>query len=226
MLKNKPDLKPLQDSNWLQTRSAGFRTALMACAVHRRYEAGEALYNHGDPADGIHGVLDGGVRLTTPADDGQEYVLHQEGRGFWVGDLALFANAHRLVGVVATKHTEALFFPSAMLDRMVQQNPEYLRDFYVLSHENMQKALRIIANLGVTGTEKRLILRLLHLEEVAADADGWLQVSQEELAAMIAVSPPTLHRTLQRLIKQGLIAGGYGRLKLQDRPALIALCQS
>ena len=95
MLKNKPDLKPLQDSNWLQTRSAGFRTALMACAVHRRYEAGEALYNHGDPADGIHGVLDGGVRLTTPADDGQEYVLHQEGRGFWVGDLALFANAQK-----------------------------------------------------------------------------------------------------------------------------------
>ncbi|MEX0307660.1 MAG: Crp/Fnr family transcriptional regulator [Ruegeria sp.] len=198
----------------------------MRRAVRRHYGADEALYLQGDVANGIHAVLDGSVKITVPADDGQEFVIHQEGRGFWIGDLALFATAHRLVSVVTTRPTETLFFPASQLERMVRETPDFIRDFYALTHDNMQKALRIIANLAVTGTEKRLVLRLLHLDEVASDADGWIPVSQEELAAMIAVSPPTLHRALHRLVGLGLIEGGYGRLRLKDRSALISSCQS
>ncbi len=198
----------------------------MRSAVRRTYGADEALFVQGDPANGIHAVLDGSVKITVPADDGQEFVIHQEGRGFWVGDLALFATAHRLISVVATRPTETLFFPAPRLERLVQDSPDFVRDFYALSHENMQKALRIVANLAVTGTEKRLVLRLLHLDEVTSDAEGWIPVSQEELAAMIAVSAPTLHRALHRLIELDLIEGGYGRLRLKDRRALVASCQS
>ncbi len=198
----------------------------MRSAVRRTYGADEALFVQGDPANGIHAVLDGSVKITVPADDGQEFVIHQEGRGFWIGDLALFATAHRLISVVATRPTETLFFPASRLERLVQDSPDFVRDFYALSHENMQKALRIVANLAVTGTEKRLVLRLLHLDEVTSDAEGWIPVSQEELAAMIAVSAPTLHRALHRLIELDLIEGGYGRLRLKDRRALVASCQS
>ncbi len=198
----------------------------MRSAVRRTYGADEALFVQGDPANGIHAVLDGSVKITVPADDGQEFVIHQEGRGFWIGDLALFATAHRLISVVATRPTETLFLPAPRLERLVQDSPDFVRDFYALSHENMQKALRIVANLAVTGTEKRLVLRLLHLDEVTSDAEGWIPVSQEELAAMIAVSAPTLHRALHRLIELDLIEGGYGRLRLKDRRALVASCQS
>jgi DNA-binding MarR family transcriptional regulator len=90
----------------------------------------------------------------------------------------------------------------------------------------MKTSLRIMANLAVTGTEKRLVLRLLHLDEGAAKADGWIIVSQEELAAMGAVSQPTLHRNLHRLVDLGLVELGYGRLRLIDRSKLIANCQS
>lgn len=220
------DLDALQESSWFKTRSPAFQDALMRSAVRRTYGADEALFVQGDPANGIHAVLDGSVKITVPADDGQEFVIHQEGRGFWIGDLALFATAHRLISVVATRPTETLFFPAPRLERLVQDSPDFVRDFYALSHENMQKALRIVANLAVTGTEKRLVLRLLHLDEVTSDAEGWIPVSQEELAAMIAVSAPTLHRALHRLIELDLIEGGYGRLRLKDRRALVASCQS
>ncbi len=220
------DLDALQESSWFKTRSPAFQDALLRSAVRRTYGADEALFVQGDPANGIHAVLDGSVKITVPADDGQEFVIHQEGRGFWIGDLALFATAHRLISVVATRPTETLFFPAPRLERLVQDSPDFVRDFYALSHENMQKALRIVANLAVTGTEKRLVLRLLHLDEVTSDAEGWIPVSQEELAAMIAVSAPTLHRALHRLIELDLIEGGYGRLRLKDRRALVASCQS
>ncbi|KIC42804.1 cAMP-binding protein [Ruegeria sp. ANG-R] len=226
MSKNEADLKILRDNAWFGARSAAFQKALKDCAARRSYGEDEALYLQGDAPNGLHVVLDGGVKITVPADDGQEFVIHQEGRGFWIGDLALFATTQRLVSVVAIRPTSTLFFPASRLERMVQDTPEFLRDFYALTHENMQKTLRIVANLAVTGTEKRLILRLLHLDEVASDDTGWIPVSQEELAAMIAVSPPTLHRALHRLVGLDLIEGGYGRLRLKDRRALISNCQS
>lgn len=219
-------LKQLQNTGWFQERPAAFQADLAACGIAKSVDAGETLYHFGDPANGIYAILSGGVQITAPADDGQEFVLHREGAGFWIGDLALFAGALRLVSVITTQATQAVFFPNTRIMRMVQNNPEYIRDFYALTHDNMQTALRIMANLAVTGTEKRLVLRLLHLDEGTAKNEDWIVVSQDELAAMIAVSQPTLHRNLHRLVDLGLIELGYGRVKLLDRRALIASCQT
>ncbi|MEX0278731.1 MAG: Crp/Fnr family transcriptional regulator [Ruegeria sp.] len=226
MFDNPGDKQLLLGSAWLSARDARFQEDLLECGVKKNFETGEALYHFGDPANGVYGVLDGAVQITAPADDGQEFVVHRQGGGFWIGDLALFADALRLVSVVATQDTRTLFLSSARVDRLIRDNPEYVRDFYALSHENMQTALRIMANLAVTGTEKRLVLRLLHLDEGSSKSDGWIIVSQDELAEMVAVSPPTLHRTLHRLVDMDLIELGYGRVRLKDRRKLIASCQS
>ena len=220
------NMKILGETGWYGERSAAFQNDLMGCAIAKTFEACETLYHHGDAANGIYSILSGGVQITAPADDGQEFVLHREGAGFWIGDLALFANAKRLVSVVTTQETQALFFPNARISRLVQDKPEYIRDFYALTHDNMQTALRIMANLAVTGTEKRLVLRLLHLDEGTSKSGEWIVVSQDELAEMIAVSQPTLHRCLRRLAKLDLIELGYGRVRLLNRRALIASCQT
>lgn len=220
------NMKLLQGGGWFSKRSAAFQRDLLECGVPKTYDAWETLYHHGDPSNGVFAVLSGGVQITAPADDGQEFVLHREGAGFWVGDLALFADEPRLVSVVTTQETHALYFPNGRVTKLVQSKPDYIRDFYALTHENMQTALRIMANLAVTGSEKRLVLRLLHLDEGTSKCDGWIVVSQEELAEMIAVSQPTLHRSLHRLADLDLIELGYGRVRLKNRQALIANCQT
>ncbi len=220
------NLKALRKGGWFSSRSAAFQRDLLECGIAKCYDACEALYHHGDAVNGIFAVLSGGVQITVPADDGQEFVIHREGAGFWVGDLALFADTPRLVSVLTTQKTRSLFFPNTRIAKLVQESPHYIRDFYALTQENMQTALRIMANLVVTGTEKRLALRLLHLDEGTSKSDGWIDVSQEELAEMIAVSQPTLHRSLHRLADMGLVEVGYGRVLLKDRRALIANCQN
>ncbi|MFY2826689.1 Crp/Fnr family transcriptional regulator [Ruegeria sp. MALMAid1280] len=220
------NMKLLQETGWFSKRSDAFQRDLLACGAAKTYEPWEALYHHGDPANGIFAVVSGGVQITAPADDGQEFVIHREGAGFWIGDLALFADTPRLISVVTTQETQALFFPHSRIAKLVQANPAYIHEFYALTQENMQTALRIMANLAVTGSEKRLVLRLLHLDEGASKSDGWIVVSQDELAEMIAVSQPTLHRSLHRLADLDLIELGYGRVRLKDRQALIASCQT
>lgn len=218
--------KLFQEGRWFSRRSERFQRDLLECGIPKTFDAWETLYHYGDPANGIFAVLNGGVQITAPADDGQEFVLHREGAGFWIGDLALFADAPRLVSIVTTQETDTLFFPNSRVAQIVKANPHYVREFYALTQENMQTALRIMANLAVTGSEKRLVLRLLHLDEGSSKQGDWIVVSQEELAGMIAVSQPTLHRSLHRLADLGLIELGYGRVRLKDKQALIANCQT
>ncbi|MEY8838219.1 helix-turn-helix domain-containing protein, partial [Cribrihabitans sp. XS_ASV171] len=77
-----------------------------------------------------------------------------------------------------------------------------------------------------SSADRRLILRLLMFEERINPADGWLEIGQEDLAAMVAVSVPTLQRKLRSLSEAGLIEQGYGRVRILDRARLLDSCQS
>ena len=109
---------------------------------------------------------------------------------------------------------------------LVRKTPEFYKDFYALTHNNMKTALRIMANLAVQRADQRLALRLLHLAETAHDHEGWIKASQEEISSMIAASLPTLQRILRRFSDNGYVEIGYGRIRVKDRKALLALCQS
>jgi DNA-binding transcriptional regulator LsrR (DeoR family) len=56
--------------------------------------------------------------------------------------------------------------------------------------------------------------------DARGDAEGWISLSQFELAEMLAVSQPTIQRCLQRLASRGLVRLGYSRVQVADRGAL------
>ena len=220
------DLDLLNTVGWLSKRGPAFQAAVLKHAMLRHYEEGEALYLYGDAAEGLFAVLEGSVKMTVPADDGQEFVAHREGVGFWIGDLAMLSDQTRLISVLATSPTRVLFIPGKRIADFLDATPEYYRDFYTLTHENTRTTLRILANLAVSRADQRLALRLLHLEETLEHPGGWIVISQQELSAMVAVSLPTLQRILQVLFTQGMVEMGYGKLRITDRGKLLSLCQN
>lgn len=220
------DIEAITRNGWLSGRDDRFRRALLAHAHLRAFQTEETLYHHGDPADGLYAILSGAVKLTIPADDGQQYTAHRDGIGFWIGDLAMMSDQTRLISVVATQPTRTLFVSSMRIAGMVAETPNFYRDFYALEHENMRTALRIIANLGVSRADQRLALRLLHLEETLAGGDKWIDLSQDDLAKLAVVSVPTIQRALRKLSRAGLVEIGYARVRIINRAALLKLCQN
>ncbi len=108
---------------------------------------------------------------------------------------------------------------------MLREEPRLYADFYALTYENFKTAFRIISNLAITSTEKRLADRLIMEVEARGDADGWIPISQPELAKLLAVSVPTLQRATRRLVGARLAKNSYGRIQVIDRAALVRLCR-
>jgi CRP-like cAMP-binding protein len=209
---------------WLAGRDARFRDLLFSAARSRTFQPKQSIYRVGDEPDGLYGVYEGSISISVPTDAGLDYLAVRADPGFWIGDLALFSEQHRLVNVTAATVVRTLFVSSADMRAIVRDDPGHYRDFYALTHENMATTLRLLANMATPGSDHRLGLRLLQHDDMHAAQGEWLDFSQEELAQMVAMSAPTLQRALKRLSQAGMVEVGYARVRVVDRDRLIRHC--
>lgn len=156
------------------------------------------------------------MNISIPRGDGEDYTVHRAGAGFWVGDLALFSEAARLVSVRAAEPTAMVHLPPRALKRLISRQPRLYADFYSLTYENFRVAIHIISNLGISSSDKRLADRLLMEHDALGSWDGWISLSQSELANLTAMSLPTLQRALRRLMSAGLVNQRYARIQKQS----------
>jgi len=151
-------------------------------------------------------------------------VVHRAQSGFWVGDLALFSSLPRLITATAATEITAAFLSKTRLSQLLEQYPELILDFYVLSHRNVATTLQLMANLSIPSSEARIALRLLIYDQRQAKGQDWIPLSQEKMAELTALSLPTVQRTLRRLEEAGIVELGYGRLQIRDREQLLRYC--
>ena len=213
-------LRVLQSHGWFSERSKETQKRLSEIARLRTFEAHEPIYLAGQNPNGVFGMVDGSIKIAYPRNDGEDYIAHHAGSGFWIGDLALFADAPRLVSVHATGTTTMVQLSPQGITRLVREDPRLHTDFYALAYENVRIALNVLANLAIVSIDKRVADRLLLETDAHPKADGWVRISQPDLAQLLAVSLPTLRRTIARFVRDGLVEQGYGRIKVVDPKSL------
>lgn len=214
----------LEQAGWLARRSREVRELLKASARLRECADGEVLFRAGDVPNGVFGLVDGALEIAVPTMGGEEGLFHRAEPGFWVGDLALFAGQRRLVSIRAAGPSSVVHLAQDALNACVVRHPALTRDFYELSHENMQTALQLLGNLAVPSAESRIALRLLMHSKSLRHEQAPIRLSANELAQLVAVSPKTVRRALQHLQNLGLIETGYATIRVVDHDGLARQC--
>ena len=215
-----------ESQGWLAGREPAARDAILSVARVKDFESGEAIYLAGGPPTGLYGLISGALDICVPRPDGQELAVHRAEGGFWVGDLAALADQPTLITVRAGAASWLLLLPRRELVNLLDRHPSLHRDFWVLTHANVATALWLLGNIAIPDSESRIVLRLLQLDGTQADREGWMQISQERLGQLVALSPATLQRCLRRLRAQGLVELAYGRLRVSNRRGLERLCST
>ncbi|PRY23690.1 CRP-like cAMP-binding protein [Aliiruegeria haliotis] len=214
----------LSRTGWLSTLTNRCRTLVLSRCRPVCFAAGQTIYTQGDTPDGLFGFVDGGIKVLRAGEDGALVQLHLTEAGFWTGETALFHGQTRFFTLVATQPTLGLHLSQDDLTDLLHCNPDRVPEIYSLSHRNQATTLRLMAHLMTPNYERRIALRLLHYDDMSQDPDRWIKLGQEDLARLLSVSMPTLHRTLRSFKRTGLVELGYGRLRVRDRSALLATC--
>jgi CRP/FNR family cyclic AMP-dependent transcriptional regulator len=212
----------LASRGWLADVSSEHRIILQSIASLRHASQDTQIFEIGSKAQGMIGVVSGSVKLAMIRPSGAEYTLFRPGPGFWVGHYAVLSDRDHLLSCTAAEPTVLVWLPKQPLIRLLEDNPDLHKSFWDLTYRHMANVLGLIAKITLQDSPQRVAGRLLAEHSGRSSTDGWIKLSQPELAEMLSMSVPTLQRASSRLVAANLIEIAYGRVRILDMQGLEA----
>lgn len=180
----------------------------------REFARGESLFREGDPADGIHLLVAGRVKVVRASPSGREQVLHEEGPGATFGDVPVFDGGRYLASAMAVEPSTVVFVPrDALLDEL-RRNPDALMDAVVVLCRRVRKLASVIEDLALRDVTARVARYLLAGARRARAAEFPLRGTHAELGAKLGTVREEVSRALGQLRARGAIALAGGTVTI------------
>lgn len=210
--------KILEQGLWFQALPAALKQQLLEMAQMKKLVHGEALFLRGDARCGLYAVLSGMVRISGLNEEGKEAILTFVEAPNWFGEVALFDGEKRTHDAMAEGSVTLLHFPQSALDRLLDAEPGYWREFGLLLARKLRLAFTAIEDLALLPASVRLSRRLVMMAEGdggrICDGKHIVSVPQEQLGKMLSMSRQTANQILKDLASQGLIRIAYGHIEI------------
>ena len=195
----------------------------------RHYQRGEVIFHQDDPADRMHIIVEGRVKISITSEDGREkdIALFQPGDCF--GEMALLDGANRSATATAIEPSDTMvLFRQDFLDFM-SENPEVTSDVTNLLTKRLRNVNQMLGDVVFLDVPTRVAKQLLSLAEnyvneqdgeASGDASGEgaivVPIGQEELARLVGASRETVSRALKSYRRLGLVTTSHRRITITD----------
>ncbi len=206
--------------SWFKTLPEALQTALLQAATVRHLDARQRLFARGDESDGLFCVVEGAIKLTGTAYSGKEAILAIVDAPTWFGEIALFDGQARTHDAWADEPATLLHIRGQWLKSLLQQHPEWWREFGVLLSQKIRLAFGALEAAVLAPPQLRLVQRLLVMAQGHGELDGSskrvIRVPQEQLGQMLAISRQTVNQLLKQLEADGVIHLLRGAIEIVD----------
>jgi CRP-like cAMP-binding protein len=212
----------------LHTLGTADREALLALGSRRRFQPGETLINQGSGDSHAFVLLDGCTKVFGTSVSGRAVLLSIRIVGEVVGELSAVDSQPRSASVVAATAVVAQAIGRAAFLRYLSGHPAAAHAVQAAVVAELRKTTSHRVSVSGAPVTVRLARILGQLAESCGrpDPDGVLieiPLSQPELASLIGVSEPTVHRALTELRAGEVVRTRYRRLVISDPAALRAM---
>lgn len=178
---------------------------LLSRAVFRHYERGETLFIQDEPAQVIHVVLDGWVKLYRIAPNGSEAIVSIFAKGESFGEAVALRSAAYPVSAEAVTPCELMLVPASVLIQMMQESPDICVAVLASTFTHLHSLVAQLEQLKAQTGAQRVAEFLLEL--VAEDSGGCtvtLPYDKALIAGKLGMKPESLSRAFSRLKQAGV----------------------
>lgn len=217
----------LAQSKWFTELDEPTQRQVRGDISERVVAQGDSLGYHGERQHVWLGVIEGLIKWSITSRDGRTVTLAGQSVGSWFGEGTLIRNAPRQSDLVALRHSRVAQLPFDTFDWLRRHRPSFNDFLLTQMNERMHWFMGNLAAYGLHGTDSRVALALLGMLHPLPNPRGerHLQLSQEELANLAAVSRQSCNTALMRFKDAGLIRNEYGGIVVLDLPGLQQLMQ-
>ncbi len=165
------------------------------------------IYLEGDEATRLYFVQSGRVKTVKTTDGGKELVVGLHGPGAFFGYLPLLQNAPHGDSAIAVDESELRYIPKDDFTELLSRNPEVGQQFVRLLAGQVSGQAELLLAMAYSSIRRRVADLLVQLHEQAGDpAEAAIQLTRDDMAALVGTAPESLSRILSEFKQDGLIA--------------------
>jgi CRP/FNR family transcriptional regulator, cyclic AMP receptor protein len=199
--------------------------AVVAAARKQSYAKGHVVFNEGDRSDSVHLVVSGHFTVTVSTPDGDHATLAVLGPGQWFGELSQLREQQptpRSTTIRALDTAQTLMLTQSTFHQVCARHPSVERLVAILMAARIRELNDLLLRSMYLGLDQRVYACLLELAEVYGPDETRTEVplTQAHLADMAGGRRPAVNQVLQRLMAEGILELGRGRIVLLDQGAL------
>jgi CRP-like cAMP-binding protein len=209
----------LRSGRWFSSLADSIQDALLDAATVRELKDGERLFSRGDPPTGLYAALDGVIRVSGMSPNGKEALLVLLEPPSWFGEISVFDRQPRTHDATAEGEARALRVPLEAIDALVAREPRFWRDLGLLVAAKLRLTFIGIEDLALLPLPVRLARRLALMGEWYGERHllrRTVEVSQDQLAKMLATSRQTVNQLLKELEAKGFIKLAYASIEILE----------
>lgn len=205
--------------------------ALIAQAIPKRADAGEAFFEQGAPATHFFLLINGRLKVTQVTQDGQQIIV----RVVHPGDLFGFARALRRNDYPGTALTVteslAMSWPTDAWPQFIDRSPHLAVSALNTIGQRLEEAHTRIREMSTEEVERRVAHTVLRLSQQAGkQADNGVRIdfpiTRQDIAEMTGTTLHTVSRILSAWESKGLVEGGRQKLLVRDVKGLQSLADA
>ena len=199
------------------------REAIAPLCRLRTFEKNDTIFLEGDPADRIHLLVRGRVKIVKAA-GGRDIIIEILGDGEAVGAVAAFDRRPFPASAIALERSAILSIPESDFFALLERRPEMMR--HLLSGLTM-RLIQVNKRISdMTGSAERraskLFLTLADRLGLAQDSGTFvpLSLSRQEIADLIATTLETAIRLMSRWQKDEIVITEKSGFLIRDLDVL------
>jgi CRP-like cAMP-binding protein len=202
-----------------------------ACRVTGLYKPRQVIFHQGTPANGLHILCHGTVKLYQSDRFGREFIIDVASPAAVLGELGLDDTDTYSASAEALTESQLAFLPRERLVSFIERHPKTAVRLVATLSRALAQVRRTAGELALKRADARLADLLLRFADDAR-RDGTigsgpirlhLTYSRRELAEMIGVSPETAIRLLGKLRRHRMITTDGGEIVVTDLERLTRL---
>lgn len=199
------------------------REAVAPLCRLRGYDKGETIFREGEPADRIHFVHIGRVKIVKAA-GGRDLILEILGPGEPVGAVAVFERRPFPASAVTLEPSGILSIPEREFFTLLESRPEMMRRLLAGLTLRLMMVNKRMADLTGSAEYRAARLFLTLGDRVGIATTGGLKIplalSRQEIADLIGTTLETAIRLMSRWQKEGVVLTEKDGFLIPDVKAL------
>lgn len=184
---------------------------------------GETLFLQDDPPDRVFGIVSGAIEISLLSSDGRKVVANMVPAKSLVGEIGSLDGGPRTATATCAGPCEVQSLSRGHFIEKVTRTPALSAAMIELLCSRIRWINGEFGDQVMLKVDARVAKRLLLMASAYADRDGWVDISQSELADFLGATRESVNKSLKRWREAKLIDMRRNGVRILDAERLKAI---